>query len=149
MQFMEGDVRAINQVVSILQSLVPAPYRPSFVLNSRSLSPLFVCCLSWLHGGEWGNVLRGSGRIGGCDHRTSDSCADVKQEGGKFCSDRGKETLFVLGARTRPGCCYLSLHCLLKCWHLGLNDGFQFSQNIPKTQRGKHPPLPALTPFVF
>lgn len=75
----------------------------------------------------------------------------LNRGGGKISSDRGsnsrRETLFCSRPRrpeTRPGCCYLSRHCLLKCWHLSLNDGFQFSQNIPKTECGKHPLFPVL-----
>lgn len=41
--------------------------------------------------------------------------------------------------KTRPGCCALSRHCLLKCWHLGLNEGFNFSQNILEMQYGNRP----------
>lgn len=40
--------------------------------------------------------------------------------------------------KTRPGCCSLSRHCLLKCWHLALNEGFKFSQNILEMQYGKN-----------
>lgn len=43
--------------------------------------------------------------------------------------------------KTRPGCCTLSLHCLLKCWHLGLNEVFKFSQNILEMLYGKTPSL--------
>lgn len=41
--------------------------------------------------------------------------------------------------KTRPGCCTLSRHCLLKCWHLGLNEVFKFSQNILEMLYGKTP----------
>lgn len=41
--------------------------------------------------------------------------------------------------KTRPGCCSLSSHCLLKCWHLGLNGGFKFSPNNLERLYGTNP----------
>lgn len=82
--------------------------------------------------------------------RTSDLYTDLMEEGGDSAVTEAqtveKKPSCVPRPRlkTRPGCCYLSRHCLLKCWHFSLNDGFQFSQNIPKAQCGKHPLFPAL-----